>query len=90
MAAGASGYLAKDSDGAKILHAARRIAGGNGYVSPMPARPELLTDPALAVLATARGEVRLAGGPVVGAGGLEGADSVTSRLGRAGEDGCAR
>lgn len=35
MAAGASGYLSKDSDGEEILHAVRRIAGGASYVSPM-------------------------------------------------------
>ncbi|ALG07223.1 LuxR C-terminal-related transcriptional regulator [Kibdelosporangium phytohabitans] len=35
MAAGASGYLSKDSDGVEILHAVRLIAGGNSYVSPM-------------------------------------------------------
>jgi DNA-binding NarL/FixJ family response regulator len=35
MAAGASGYMSKDSDGSEIVYAVRRIAGGNSYVSPM-------------------------------------------------------
>jgi DNA-binding NarL/FixJ family response regulator len=35
MAAGASGYLSKDSDGEEILYAVRTIAAGNSYVSPM-------------------------------------------------------
>lgn len=35
MAAGASGYLSKDSDGSEIVYAIRRIAGGHSYVSPM-------------------------------------------------------
>lgn len=34
-AAGASGYMSKDSDGSEIVYAIRRIAGGNSYVSPM-------------------------------------------------------
>jgi DNA-binding NarL/FixJ family response regulator len=35
MAAGASGYLSKDSESDEILHAVRVIADGNSYVSPM-------------------------------------------------------
>ncbi|MET0136694.1 MAG: response regulator transcription factor [Kibdelosporangium sp.] len=35
MAAGASGYLTKDSEGEEIVHAVRRIAGGGSYVTPM-------------------------------------------------------
>ncbi len=34
MAAGARGYLSKESDGAEILRAVREIAVGNSYVSP--------------------------------------------------------
>jgi DNA-binding NarL/FixJ family response regulator len=35
MAAGASGYLSKDSDADEIVHAVKVIADGNSYVSPM-------------------------------------------------------
>ncbi|MEV4312651.1 response regulator transcription factor [Actinocrispum sp. NPDC049592] len=35
MAAGASGYLSKDSEADEIVHAVRVIAEGNSYVSPM-------------------------------------------------------
>lgn len=34
MAAGARGYLSKESDGAEIVRAVREIAVGNSYVSP--------------------------------------------------------
>ncbi|MCO1576252.1 response regulator transcription factor [Crossiella sp. SN42] len=34
IAAGARGYLSKDSDGDEILRAVREIAAGNSYVSP--------------------------------------------------------
>ena len=34
IAAGARGYLTKDSDGAEILRAVREVAQGNSYVSP--------------------------------------------------------
>ncbi len=35
IAAGARGYLSKDSDGVEILRGVREIAGGNSYISPI-------------------------------------------------------
>jgi DNA-binding NarL/FixJ family response regulator len=35
MAAGASGYLSKDSGGEEILHGVRSVAVGGNYISPM-------------------------------------------------------